>query len=214
MRGFVSNVGDIDSTVWLSKLRELESYLKDFISRELRFPRGVESLSKRVLGASEVILTFEDKVEVVVLRGNWGMMFVKASRKGGMDLTSTGLKGFQPSFYVARVGPYGMKCSCEDSVMTSSKAEKALLTLFRRHDPEMLYKLYNTFVTAKYVICKHTLALTSLLLALGVLDLSNEVFRKTLRNSALTLALREGLSQISEDTFFKVNEMVREAMPY
>lgn len=208
----VSDINSVDLSVWLSKLRELEDYLKNFISKELKSSGGIKSLSRRVLGASEIILTFQDKIEVIVLRSGWGMMFVKASRGSDKGLTHVGLRSLQPSFYVARVGPYGMKCTCEDSIISSSKAEKTLFTLIKRHNPELLHRLYNTFVTTKYVLCKHTLALASLLLALGVLDLKDEVFRRTLQNSMITLALREGLNQIPEEMFFKVNEIVREAI--
>jgi len=94
-------------------------------------------------------------------------------------------------FYSVHVSPERLKCTCKDSVMTSTAADRALED-YAREEGRYLPDPNPRF--PRYSFCKHVLAKAASAAASGAIDLDDPVFRRTLflaASAAYIRALRE-----------------------
>ncbi|MEM1601518.1 MAG: hypothetical protein QW339_06080 [Sulfolobales archaeon] len=146
----------------------------------------------------------------MVRRSKQGILRLLQGRRHGSEVVK--IPTYLRDFYITQVGPYGVKCTCDDALITSSKADKTLINIAGSLEVG-LSDLRTLPISSKYVICKHTLALTSLLARLGVVRLDDPRFLRTLKFGVLILALREGLitpySRESVELAQLLNELIR-----
>lgn len=167
------------------------------ISREVGLEGLASSLNKRLKSASELLGT--ERLKALIIKNEHALAFIATSteevKKFVSVRTQTGLVRipvYPREFYVTQVGPYGIKCTCEDALMTSAKADNALVNMARTLEASFS-DMKPLPISSKYIICKHTLALISLLNRLGIVRLEDHRFMKVLKLSVIVLALREGL---------------------
>jgi hypothetical protein len=115
-------------------------------------------------------------------------------------------------FHITQVGPYGIKCTCEDAVMTASKADREFIKALRESGiyevpPTLVFPLFSRFV-----VCKHTLALLSYLVAARILSLKNPNLRRTLKLALIGALLKSAGSEgVSEGLLLEaVKELLTE----
>ncbi|MCD6324594.1 MAG: hypothetical protein J7L55_05770 [Desulfurococcales archaeon] len=188
---------------WRRALREVQGFLADELrgwgSADLK-----DFVRVRVSGALEVIVRSDEKVGSIIIRGAGGTAIIASSRflRGGAHRlvkveTPDGYEVKIPvgvpsgeGFHVTQVGAYGMKCTCQDSVMTASKADREFIDALKElglteYLSSLVFPLFSRFV-----ICKHTLALMSYLIASGVLTLEDPEVRRTLKLALIGAALK------------------------
>lgn len=187
---------EISVAEWRGSLEKLGEVLLS-ISREIGLEGVVNSLSKRIKNASELLDA--DRIKALIIKNEHALAFIVASPEDSKKVVSVKTRAglvripiYPREFYVTQAGPYGIKCTCEDALMTSSKADKALMSVARVLEADFS-EVRPLPISSKYIICKHTLALTSLLNRLGIVRLDDSRFAKVLRLSVVVLALREGL---------------------
>ncbi len=187
---------EISVAEWRGSLEKLGEVLLS-ISREIGLEGVVNSLSKRIKNASELLDA--DRIKALIIKNEHALAFITASPEDSKKVVSVKTRAglvripiYPREFYVTQAGPYGIKCTCEDALMTSSKADKALMSIARVLEADFS-EVRPLPISSKYIICKHTLALTSLLNRLGIVRLDDSRFTKVLRLSVVVLALREGL---------------------
>jgi len=187
---------EISVAEWRGSLEKLGEVLLS-ISREIGLEGVVNSLSKRIKNASELLDA--DRIKALIIKNEHALAFIAASPEDSKKVVSVKTRAglvripiYPREFYVTQAGPYGIKCTCEDALMTSAKADKALMGVARVLEAGFS-EVRPLPISSKYIICKHTLALTSLLNRLGIVRLDDSRFAKVLRLSVVVLALREGL---------------------
>lgn len=200
---------EISINEWRISLEELGGVLVS-ISREVGLEGLASTLSKRLKSASELLGT--ERLKALVIKNEHALAFIATGtedvKKFVSVRTQTGLiriPVYPRDFYVTQVGPYGIKCTCEDALMTSAKADNALVGIARALEADFS-EMKPLPISSKYVICKHTLALISLLNKLGVVRLEDRRFMKVLKLSVVVLALREGL--INQKTLKESDNLV------
>ena len=159
-------------------------------------------LKTRFMGASEIIRRSSVRVLSIIIKES-GVTVIFASSKvleegperlirvrslnGSIIELPIGVPA-EKAYHITHVGPYGLKCTCTDALITASKADKIFLEELRRYG----FKRVDvpTPVFTKYVICKHTLAAASYALALGVISHESRLFKEVMKLSVLATALR------------------------
>jgi len=198
----------ISSEKWVKELLDLKKRLGRYVKRYYG-SEVYEALMRRFRGALDIIRHSKERVLSVSVRGS-GIVMIIASSKGleeGFEriVRERSFEGYviekaigvpaEEAYHIVQVGPYGLKCTCIDSLMTSIKADKefiiGLRNLVRKFD-------IPTPIFTKYVLCKHTLAALSYGIAAGVIDRNSRMLNEILRLSVKALVLRikghEGLS--------------------
>ncbi|MEM2260940.1 MAG: hypothetical protein QXK24_00670 [Ignisphaera sp.] len=89
--------------------------------------------------------------------------------------------------YMTSVSRYRIKCTCWDSIYTSSIADKKLFNMMKQSDIDI--HQHDT-VFSRYSICKHTIASISRAIHMGYLDINDNELLNTLRLSLLGAYLR------------------------
>lgn len=199
----------ISSEKWMKELLDLKKRLSRYVRRYYG-PEVYEALMRRFSSALDIIRYSKERVLSVSVRGS-GIVMIIASSKGleeGFEriVRERSFESYiiekavgvpaEEAYHIVQVGPYGLKCTCIDSLMTSIKADKEFITslrgLMRRFD-------IPTPIFTKYVLCKHTLAALSYGIAAGVIDRKSRIFKEILKLSVKALVLRvkghEGLSK-------------------
>lgn len=197
---------------WRETLTRLRKYAYTYIRNEFGTEGrpALEFLSMRFSGAGEIIIRSDIKVGSVVIRDAGAMAVMASSKlleKGPQRILK--VRTFEgdvveipigtppeEGFHVTQVGPYGMKCTCEDAVMTSSKADKEFFEGLREAGVEQVSPLLTFPLFSRFVLCKHTLALLAYLMAAGNLSLRSRVLRETLKIALIGAALRAGGRQL------------------
>lgn len=192
----MSESPEISITEWRSSLEKLGEVLVSMLS-EMKLEELVSPLSKRIKSASELLGS--ERFKALIIKNEHALAFITTStediKKFVSVRTQTGLiriPVYPRDFYLTQVGPYGIKCTCEDALMTSAKADNVLVSIARTMEANFSY-MKPLPISSRYVICKHTLALASLLNKLGIVRLEDHRFMKVLKLSIVVLALREGL---------------------
>ncbi len=212
----MSESDEISLDEWRESLNRLESLLRN-IAEEAGLADVIPVLSKRIRNAQE--LFSGERIKSLMIKDEHGIAFISAGGEEPRKLITVKTKSgvveiptYLREFYITQVGPYGIKCTCDDALMTSSKADKNLMNIAGSLDVG-LSDLRTPPISSRYVICKHTLALTSLFTRLGVMRLDDPRFLRTLKFGVLTLALREGLitsySRESSELAQLLNELIR-----
>jgi len=208
---------EISITEWRTSLEKLGEVLTS-ISREVGLEGLISSLSRRIKSASELLGS--EKIKALIIKNEHALAFIAAStdeiKKFVTVKTQAGLVRipiYSRDFYVTQVGPYGMKCTCDDALITSAKADNSLINIARTLETNFS-DMKPLPISSRYTICKHALALTSLLSKLGIVRLEDPRFVKVLRLSVVVLALREGLInqrllKESETLTMLINELTR-----
>ncbi|MEM2804867.1 MAG: hypothetical protein QXL26_05550 [Zestosphaera sp.] len=208
---------EVSITEWRSSLERLGEVLIN-MSREAGLEGLTSSLSKRLKSASELLGT--ERLKALIIKNEHALAFIATStedvKKFVSVKTQTGLiriPVYPRDFYVTQVGPYGIKCTCEDALMTSAKADNTLVSIARALEANFS-EMKPLPISSRYVICKHTLALASLLNRLGIVRLEDYRFMKVLKLSVVVLALREGLItqrllKESDNLVSLLNELMR-----
>ncbi|MEM1664347.1 MAG: hypothetical protein QXN90_02885 [Zestosphaera sp.] len=208
---------EVSITEWRSSLERLGEVLIN-MSREAGLEGLTSSLSKRLKSASELLGT--ERLKALIIKNEHALAFIATStedvKKFVSVKTQTGLiriPVYPRDFYVTQVGPYGIKCTCEDALMTSAKADNTLVSIARALEANFS-EMRPLPISSRYVICKHTLALASLLNRLGIVRLEDYRFMKVLKLSVVVLALREGLItqrllKESDNLVSLLNELMR-----
>ncbi|MEM4427698.1 MAG: hypothetical protein QW036_02985 [Zestosphaera sp.] len=208
---------EVSITEWRSNLERLGEVLIN-MSREAGLEGLTSSLSKRLKSASELLGT--ERLKALIIKNEHALAFIATStedvKKFVSVKTQTGLiriPVYPRDFYVTQVGPYGIKCTCEDALMTSAKADNTLVSIARALEANFS-EMKPLPISSRYVICKHTLALASLLNRLGIVRLEDYRFMKVLKLSVVVLALREGLItqrllKESDNLVSLLNELMR-----
>ncbi|MEM3948690.1 MAG: hypothetical protein QXM76_03765 [Zestosphaera sp.] len=179
---------------WRAGLDRLGELLVSMV-REVGLSDVMRSLIRRLHSASELLSS--DRFKILLVRSEGGIAFINVGadevRKHITKSDSSGVAvTYLRDFYITQVGPYGIKCTCDDALITSSRADSALVSLARALEVD-LSEVRSLPITSRYVLCKHTLALTSLFTVLRVIDLEDPRLLRTLKLGVITLALREGL---------------------
>ncbi|MEO3993851.1 MAG: hypothetical protein QN229_06085 [Desulfurococcaceae archaeon TW002] len=187
---------EISIIEWRSSLEKLGEVLVSMLN-EMRLEELASSLSKRIKSASELLGS--ERFKALIIKNEHASAFITTStediKKFVSVRTQTGLiriPVYLRDFYLTQVGPYGIKCTCEDALMTSAKADNVLVSIARSLEANFS-NIKPLPISSRYIICKHTLALASLLNSLGIVRLDDNRFVKVLKLSILVLALREGL---------------------
>jgi len=158
----------------------------------------------RFSGALKIIVRASDKVGSIIIKGEGATAIIASTEfleKGPLRLvkvlTPDGVEvripiGIPPEegFHVTQVGPYGMKCTCEDAVMTASRADREFVKALKALGFEELPKPLILPLFSRFVLCKHTISLLSYLIAAGIIDYRSADLRRTLTLSTLGAALR------------------------
>lgn len=199
---------------WKESLEKLEALLID-IAKDLELPDVIPSIIKRLRSASELLSG--DRFEVLIVKSEGGMAFITVgtdemrrhiAKSSSESRTATHVR----DFYITHAGPYGIKCTCEDALITSSKADNTILNLARTLEID-LSDARSLPIASRHILCKHTLALVSLFTALNILDLEDPRLIHTLKLGVIALALREGLlaphTKGAGSTAEIVNELLR-----
>lgn len=213
----MSENAEISVTEWRTSLEKLGEVLTS-ISREVGLEGLSSSLNKRIKSASELLGS--ERIKALIIKNEHALAFIAAStdeiKKFVTVKTQAGLIRipiYPRDFYVTQVGPYGIKCTCEDALMTSAKADNSLINIARTLETNFS-NMKPLPISSKYTICKHTLALTSLLSKLGIVRLEDPRFTKVLKLGVVVLALREELVsqrllKESETLTTLINELIR-----
>ncbi|MEM4744598.1 MAG: hypothetical protein QXE70_04265 [Ignisphaera sp.] len=89
-------------------------------------------------------------------------------------------------YYMTSVSRYRMKCTCWDSIYTSSIADKKMFNMTKLLNID----IHQHTVFSRYSICKHTIASISRAIHIGYLDINDNELLNTLRLSLLGAYLR------------------------
>lgn len=217
MGSWLSEDFEISVTEWGDNLKKLGETLTNIL-REIGLESLTNSLSKRLKGASELLGT--ERLKALIIKNEHALAFISASAEDLKKVVSVRTeKGliripvYPRDFYVTQAGPYGIKCTCEDALMTSSRADNALVNMVRTLETNFS-DMRPLPISSKYIICKHTLALISLLNTLGIVRPEDHRFLRVLRRGLVVLALREGLIsqellKKSEELSSLLNELIR-----
>lgn len=200
---------EISINEWRIGLEELGGVLAG-IAREVGLEELASALSKRIKGASKLLDT--ERLKALIIKNEHAIAFVATGTEDTKKVVSVRTQAgliripvYPRDFYVTQVGPYGIKCTCRDALMTSAKADNALISIARSLEADFS-EMKPLPISSRYVVCKHTLALISLLNKLGVVRLEDRRFMKVLKLSVVVLALREGL--ISQKTLKESDNLV------
>lgn len=179
---------------WRESLERLGVLLVG-MAKELGLPDVIPYIVKRVHGASELLSG--DRFEVLMIKSEGGVAFITVGadeirKHTAKSNSGVGAAAYLREFYVTQVGPYGIKCTCDDALITSSRADNAILSLARILEID-LSEARPLPITSRHILCKHTLALVSLFTALHILNLEDPRLIHTLKLGVIALALREGL---------------------
>ncbi len=192
----MSDNPEISVTEWRSSLEKLGEVLVSTLS-EMKLEELTSSLSKRIKSASELLGS--ERFKALIIKNEHASAFITTSTEDIKKFVSVRTQAgliripvYPRDFYLTQVGPYGIKCTCEDALMTSAKADNVLVSIARTMETSFSY-MKPLPISSRYVICKHTLALASLLNKLGIVRLDDHRFMKVLKLSIVVLALREGL---------------------
>ena len=209
----------ISSEKWMKELLDLKKRLGRYVKRYYG-PEVYEALMRRFNGALDIIRHSKERVLSVSVRGS-GIVMIIASSKGleeGFErvVKERSFEGYiiekaigvpaEEAYHIVQVGPYGLKCTCIDSLMTSIKADREFITglrsLMRRFD-------IPTPIFTKYVLCKHTLAALSYGIAAGVVDRDSRVLKEILKLSVKALVLRvKGREGLSKKTLLRMYNLL------
>lgn len=208
---------EITITEWRSSLERLGEVLVSMLS-EMRLEELASSLSKRIRSASELLGS--ERFKALVIKNEHALAFIATSSEDVKKFVSVKTQAgliripvYLRDFYLTQVGPYGIKCTCEDALMTSAKADNVLVSIARALETNFS-NMKPLPISSRYVICKHTLALASLLNRLGIVKLEDHRFMKVLKLSIVVLALREGIItqkilKESDNLISLLNELMR-----
>ncbi|MEM3964450.1 MAG: hypothetical protein QW584_01840 [Thermofilaceae archaeon] len=94
----------------------------------------------------------------------------------------------EEAYHVTSVSRYRMKCTCWDSIRTSSAADRRLADVVELLDADRAPPQATAF--SKYIICKHTVASLARAVYVGQLELNDEELLNTLRLALLGAYLR------------------------
>ncbi len=210
---------------WVRALRRVEKSLLT-ISREWSSKELLEFLRVRVGGAAEIIARSDEKIGSIIIKGSGAtaiiastkflekrpVRLVKVITPDGEELRVPVGSAVDEEFHITQVGPYGMKCTCEDAVMTASRADREFIRALREagiHEipPTLVFPLFSRFV-----ICKHTLAILSYLVAARVLSLKDLNVRRTLKLALVGALLKSaGSDEVGEGLLLEVvRELLKE----
>lgn len=158
----------------------------------------------RFTGASRIVVKASDKVGSIIIKGEGATAVIASTKfleKGPLRIvkvsTPDGIEvkipvGIPPDegFHITQVGPYGMKCTCEDAIMTASKADREFIKAVKALGFEELPSPIVFPLFSRFVLCKHTIALLAYLIAAGIIDIRSPHLRKTLALATIGAALK------------------------
>ena len=210
----------IERSKWLEELfklrRRLCRYVRRYYGNEV-----YEALAKRFSGAADIVRNYGVRVSSVTIKGS-SVVMVVVSTKGieeGVEriVVERALSNgelverrigapLEEAYHIVQVGPYGLKCTCTDALITTSKADKEfehrLRGLIKRMEvPQPIF--------TKYVICKHTLAALSYALAAGVLKPNSKILNEILKLAIKALVMRvKGANALSNSTVLRMYKVL------
>ncbi|MEM4787822.1 MAG: hypothetical protein QXV28_07585 [Ignisphaera sp.] len=183
----------------LEALNQVKTILLTMVKEEFdNNQKLIDFIVKRISGAREVISRrrqthlYDSEIRELlpsskaVERGLPKRVKVKSLNNEEMYIT-LGVSE-EEAYHVTSISRYRMKCTCWDSIRTSSVADKRLTDIIKLLDADK--SLQQATVFSKYIICKHTIASLARAIYLGQLELSDEELLNTLRLALLGAYLR------------------------
>ncbi len=200
--------GGVSKRRWREALTRLKNHSFNYVKKEFggKGLPALEFLSTRFLGATEIIIRSDVRVGSIVIRGSGATAVMTSSKllergpqrilkvetfEGDVVEIPIGTPP-EEGFHITQVGLYGMKCTCEDAVMTAARADREFLEGLREAGVEQVSPLLTYPIFSRFAICKHTLALIAYLMAGGVLSLRSRTLRDTLKIALVGAALKAG----------------------
>ncbi len=198
-----SQENSVTPNEWRKALKKVKKLVidevKGWASNEL-----YDFIKVRFSGASKIVIKASDKIGSIIIKDEGATAVIASTKfleKGPLRLvrvsTPDGIEvripiGVPPEegFHVTQVGPYGMKCTCKDAVMTASKADREFVKAVRALGFEELPRSLVFPLFSRFVLCKHTVVILAYLIAAGVIDIKSADLSKTLTLTTLGAALK------------------------
>lgn len=158
----------------------------------------IDFLFKRIDKAKEIIdragrtyFTADEVREVIPSSKTIELGMPRKLRVKTLDGEETTLRLGVPeenAYHITRVSRFRLKCTCWDSIRTSSTADRKLSSLIAAS--ETVVAPASNLIFSKYVLCKHTIASLARALYFGELNLDDRELLTTLKLALFGAYLR------------------------